>query len=198
MNYICNFLKVRKYFVKSFFQVELVEHQNPQLQTGLAQCWAEVSVGGGLAGVLRPFLNPNSLHLPPLLSTFSLDRVPLTRVFSSWPLGRTAGQTGHLAVPVSLAVKGNSCLGLDMMGRGDRIFEKRGLGKEVEEGKESLGPKGEAPGQRVSFQLCYKIWCLPETEDAVGGKQEGMGWGGSALGDTVPHWLQTGAWQEKG
>ena len=31
MNYICNFLKVRKYFVKSFFQVELVEHQNPQL-----------------------------------------------------------------------------------------------------------------------------------------------------------------------
>lgn len=32
----------------------------------------------------------------------------------------------------------------------------------------------------------------------MGGKQEGMGWGGSALGDTVLHWLQTGAWQEEG
>ena len=38
MNYICNFLKVRKYFVESFFQIELVEHQNLQLQAGLTQC----------------------------------------------------------------------------------------------------------------------------------------------------------------
>ena len=108
----------------------------------LLSAWAEVSVGGGLAGVLRPFLNPHSLHLPPLLSTFSLDRAPLMRVFSSWSLGGTAGQTGHLAVPVSLAVKGNSCLGLGMKGRVDRICEKRGLGREVEEGKDSLWAQG--------------------------------------------------------
>ena len=37
MNYICIFLKVRKYLVKSFFQIELVEHGNLQLQPGLAQ-----------------------------------------------------------------------------------------------------------------------------------------------------------------
>lgn len=99
-------------------------------------------MGDGFAGVLRTFLNPHSLHLPPLLSTFSMDRAPLMRVFSSWPLGGTAGQTGHLAVPVSLAVKGNSCLGLDMMGRVDRICKKTGLGREVEEGKESLRAQG--------------------------------------------------------
>lgn len=75
----------------------------------------------------------------PHLRTLSWNRAPPTGVFSLWPLGETAGQTGHLVDPVILVDRDNSCLGQDMMGRADRNCEKRGLGGEVEEGKESLG-----------------------------------------------------------
>lgn len=49
----------------------------------------------------------------------------LTDVFSHWPLGGAAGQTGHLAVRVILVVKGNSCLGWEMIRRADKKCEER-------------------------------------------------------------------------
>lgn len=69
-------------------------------------------------------------------------------------------------------VRGNSGLGQDKMGRVYRVA-KREIWEEVEEGKETWSLRDGRWDSLASFHLCHTIYCLPETEDAMGCKGEG-------------------------
>ena len=199
MNYMCNFLKVRKcYFVESFFQIEPVAHQSPQRPAGLALGWVGASMGGGLPGGLRPFQIPAPSSCCPSSGHFpGTEHLP--QVFSV--NGPLVGQQGRQVIWST-----QSSLWTGIIHVWDKIWweeQTETVRREVWEGRwkrarRALGPEGEVPGWLASLQLCYAVWCLPETEDAVGRKQEDVGWVGPALGGTLRHPLQMGIWKEEG
>ena len=167
---------------------------------------------------MKPFLNS---PIPPPRYSTSAHFFRLTGPFPVWKRksshwrfqylvpGRTAGQTGHLAIQVTLVVRGNSWLGWDKMGKADRKV-RRDVSEETEEGKESLGAWGKGLWDSlVSSQLCHTISAFLSRKMPWTG--EGKGWPGWHIGIGSPglavpwdapftaHWLlPTGAWKEEG